>query len=196
MILHDNALIVANPGRKALRKFEDDVTAGMLHLEMLGKDTLFIPYNSLLRVVVDQRKPRLVIKFRSGRRQFSEFIRFAGYGLRDEVFQAIKTDGGSRFDLIIKKQSGFWRSVPFILVAGLLSYETYDTYVTAWKIANGWTFPVLENNPQIKAVVVQAVQSWGPISVIVIGAVLVLATLLWVFFRASHPSETTMLKAR
>ncbi len=78
----------------------------------------------------------------------------------------------------------------------MLSYLTYDTTVTFWKIANGWTFPILENNPPIKAVAVQVVQSFGQIGVIVTGSLLVLATLMWVFLRASRPSEATMLKAR
>jgi hypothetical protein len=196
VILHDNALIVANPGRKALKRFESDVTAGMLHLELLGKDTLFIPYNAIDKVILDQRKPRLNVRFRSGRRRISEHIRFAGPSLRDEVFQSIKTDGGSRFDLVISKQKGFWRSVPYILIAGLLSYLTYDTAITFSKITSGWTFPVLEANPQIKALAVPVIQSFGTINVLITGIALVLATLLWVFFRASRPSEMTMLRAR
>lgn len=196
VILHDNALVVANPNRRALRKFEAEVTAGMLHLDLLGKDTLFIPYNAIDKVIVDQHKPRLLVRFRSGRRRISENVRFAGPSLRDEVFQSIKTDAGSRFDLINSKQKGFWRSVPYILIAGLLSYETYDTAVTFSKITNGWTFPVLEANPQLKALVVAVVQSFGTINVLVTGIVLVLTTLIWVFLRASRPSEMTLLKAR
>lgn len=196
VILHDNALIVANPGRRALRKFEADVTLGMLHLELLGKDTVFIPYNAIDKVILDQRKPRLIVRFRSGRRRLSEPIRFAGPSLRDEVFQAIKTDAGSRFDLVISKQKGFWRSVPYILIAGLLSYLTYDTAVTVSKITSGWTFDVLEANQQIKALVVPAIQSFGTINVLITGILLVLTTLAWVFLRASRPSESTMLRAR
>lgn len=196
VILHDNALIVANPGRKALRQFEADVSAGMLHLDLLGKDTVFVPYNAIDKVIVDQRKPHLLVRFRSGRRRLSEPIRFAGPSLRDEVFQAIKTDAGSRFDLVISKQKGFWRSVPYVLIAGLFSYLTYDTAVTVSKITSGWTFPVLEANQQIKALVVPALQSFGVINVLIAGGALVLATLLWVFLRASRSSEMTMLKAR
>lgn len=196
VILHDNALIVANPGRRALRKFEADVTAGMLHLDLLGKDTVFIPYNAINKVILHPRKPQLIVHFRSGRRRITENIRFAGQGLRDEVFQSLKTDGGSRFDLIISKQKGFWRSVPYILIAGLLSYETYDTAVTFSKISSGWTFDVLEASPPIKAIVVPAVQSFGALNVLITGILLVLTTLLWVFLRASRPSEMTMLKAR
>jgi hypothetical protein len=196
VILHDSALIVSNPSRRVLRKFETDVTAGMLHLDMLGKDTVFIPYNAIDKVIIHPRKPQLIVRFRSGRRRLTENIKFAGQGLRDEVFQSLKTDGGSRFDLIVSKQRGFWRSVPYILFAGLLSYETYDTAVTFSKINAGWSFKVLESSPQIKAIAMSIVQSFGPSNVLITGAVLVLTTLLWVFLRASRPSERTMLKAR
>jgi hypothetical protein len=196
VILHDNALIVSNPGRRALRRFEADVTAGMLHLDLLGKDMLLIPYNSITKIIADERKPHLIVRFRGGRRMLSEIINFAGTGLRDEVFQALKDDGGSRFDMIVIKQGGFWRSVPYVLIAGLLSYLTFDTYVIAWKVANGWTFPILETYPQVKPTVVQFAQSVGPISVLIVGISLVLATLLWVMVRASKPREMPVLRAR
>ena len=196
VILHDSSLIVSNPGRRALRRFESDVTAGMLHMDLLGKDMLLIPYNSITRVIADERRPQLIVRFRGGRKMLSENIRFAGTGLRDEVFQALKDDGGSRFDLIHVKQGGFWRSVPYVLVAGLLSYLTYDTAAMTLKIAKGWTFPILESNQQIKAAVVQFSQTYGPISIIIVGTVLVLATLLWVLMRASKPREMPVLRAR
>ncbi|MBN1310652.1 MAG: hypothetical protein JXB30_04465 [Anaerolineae bacterium] len=196
VILHDDSLIVSNPGRRALRRFESDVTAGMLHLDLLGKDMLLIPYNSITRVIADERRPQLIVRFRGGRRMLSENIRFAGTGLRDEVFQAIKDDAGSRFDLIHVKQGGFWRSIPYVLIAGLLSYLTYDAYVMTRKIANGWTFAILESSPQLKTIAVQFAQSYGPICVVIFGAMLVLATLLWVLLRASKPREMPVLRAR
>ncbi|MBN1427261.1 MAG: hypothetical protein JXB07_02675 [Anaerolineae bacterium] len=196
VVLHDNSLIVSNPGRRTLRRFESDVTAGMLHLDMLGKDMLLIPYNSITRIIADEHKAQLIVRFRGGRRMLSENIRFAGTGLRDEVFQAIKDDAGSRFDLIHVRQGGFWRSVPYILFAGLLSYLTYDSTAITMKIAKGWTFPVLESTPQLKAIAVQFAQSYGPASVIIFGAMLVITTLLWVMMRASKPREMPVLRAR
>jgi hypothetical protein len=196
VVLHDDSLIVANPSRRALRRFESDVTAGMLHLDLLGKDMLLIPYNSITRVIASDRKPQLTVRFRGGRRMLSESIRFAGTGLRDEVFQALKDDAGSRFDLIHIKQGGFWRSVPYVLIAGLFSYLTYEAYVITRKVATGWTFALLESSPSIKATAVRFAQTFGPISVIIFGATLVLTTLLWVLLRASKPREMPVLRAR
>jgi hypothetical protein len=200
VILHDNSLIVANPGRRAFHKFQGEVASGILHFDLLGKNVLFIPYNSILRVTANKYNARMDVQFRSGRKVTTEHVRFAGIGLRDELFQALRTDAGSRLEYYHRKLPGILRGLLFFLIAGLLGFWAYDTYITLTdvmaKLAQGWNYSILEFNQQFKAIALQVFNTLQPIGVAAIIGVFALLVLLWGIRRSMRPTEVMTLLPR
>jgi hypothetical protein len=196
-LLFDDALVVANPSAEIAAQLPARLAAGEPLETLLGGKTTVIPLANIRKIRGKQGADDLDVSYTAQGKARTMNVGFADSATRDEMLDALQHRMGAGFQLRVQELSPLQAAIkPFFMLL-VATFFVVAGFVGALEIAAGAEYDISGRGALLQRAYVSIVSLLGPVGVLVLGGLLVLALLVWFVRRVLNPpTQMTLARAK
>jgi hypothetical protein len=196
-LLFDDALVVANPSAEVAAQLPARLAAGEPLETLLGGKATVIPLADIRKVCCHQQSDDLDIHYTAQGKVRMMNVGFADNATRDEMLDAVRHRMGEGFQLRVRELSPLQAAIKPFLILLVVTFFVVAGFVGALEIAAGAEYDISGRGAMLQRAYVSIVSLLGPVGVLVLGGLLVLALLIWFVRRVLNPpTQMTLAQAK
>jgi hypothetical protein len=196
-LLFDDALVVANPSAEIAAQLPTKLAAGERLETLLGGKATVIPLSDIRTIRGKQGADDLDVSYTAQRKARMMNVGFADSATRDEVLDAVRHRMGEGFQLRVQELSPLQSAIKPFFILLVVTLFVVAGFVGALEIAAGAEYDISGRGAMLQRAYVSIVSLLGPVGVLVLGGLLVLALLVWFVRRVLNPpTQMTLARAK
>jgi hypothetical protein len=196
-LLFDDALVVANPSAEIAEQLSNRLAAGEPLKALLGGKTTVIPLADIRKVRCHQQSDDLDVHYTAQGKVRMMNVGFADSATRDEVLGTLQHRMGAGFQLRVQELSPLQAAIKPFLILLVSTFFVVAGFMGALEIAAGAEYDISGRGAMLQRAYVSIVSLLGPVGVLVLGGLLVLALLVWFVRRVLNPpTQMTLARAK
>jgi hypothetical protein len=196
-LLFDDALVVANPSAEIAAQLPARLAAGEPLETLLGGKATVIPLADIRKIRGKQGADDLDIHYTAQGKVRMMNVGFADSATRDEMLDAVRHRMDAGFQLRVQELSPLQAAIKPFLILFAVTFFVVAGFVGALEIAAGAEYDISGRGAMLQRAYISIVSLLGPVGVLVLGGLLVLALLVWFVRRVLNPpTQMTLARAK
>jgi hypothetical protein len=196
-LLFDDALVVANPSAEIAAQLPARLAAGERLETLLGGKATVIPLADIRTIRGKQGADDLDVSYTAQGKARMMNVGFADSATRDEMLDAVRHRMDAGFQLRVQELSPLQAAIKPFLILFAVTFFVVAGFVGALEIAAGAEYDISGRGAMLQRAYISIVSLLGPVGVLVLGGLLVLALLVWFVRRVLNPpTQMTLARAK
>lgn len=195
-VLHQGTLVLANPDQGKVSALQSVATAGQFTPDLLGGDAKVIPLGAITKVRANRHSDAMNVYYTADGKARMANVGFASSAVRDEAFSALQAQLGPASTTTVSSFTPLRAMVAPLISLAIVSFIVFVAYQSALELAAGAEARIRGRAALLKLLFVGLLNLLGPTGVLILGGLVLLGLVVWLFKRVKTPPIMLTLTPR